>query len=90
MIVRPRPGFWRLLFVVRGSFVPRLAPQIIGFSLYAVAVVSVMRHLRIAIGDYGVAPFALLGISLSIYLGFRNNAAYDRQKPPRVKDFVAS
>ncbi len=35
-------------------------------------------HFRIDFGNAGTAPFTLLGVALSIFLGFRNNAAYDR------------
>ena len=35
-------------------------------------------RLKLDFGNAGTAPFALLGVALSIYLGFRNNAAYDR------------
>src|SRR5690606_36796310 len=30
------------------------------------------------LGPYGILPFTLLGVTLSIFLGFRTNAAYDR------------
>ncbi len=78
MIVRPRPSLLQLFFILRGSIVPRIAPQIIGFAIYGAAVVLLTRALRIDLGGYGLAPFTLLGVTLSIYLGFRNNAAYDR------------
>lgn len=78
MIVRPRPTPLQLLFILRGSIVPRIAPQIIGFAIYGAAVVLLTRALGIDFGGYGLAPFTLLGVTLSIYLGFRNNAAYDR------------
>ncbi|WP_246678646.1 bestrophin family ion channel [Mesorhizobium sp. B2-4-17] len=35
MIVRPRPTFLQLFFVMRGSVVPRILPQILGFALYS-------------------------------------------------------
>jgi putative membrane protein len=78
MIVRPRPGFLRLFFIMRGSVVPRILPQIFGFGVYGAVVVLVFRALKLDFGNAGPAPFALLGVALSIYLGFRNNAAYDR------------
>ncbi|GLS30107.1 hypothetical protein GCM10007937_18150 [Mesorhizobium albiziae] len=78
MIVRPRPSFWKLFFVMRGSVVPRILPQIFGFALYGAAVVAVVKVLKLDLGNAGVAPFALLGVALSVYMGFRNNAAYDR------------
>lgn len=78
MIVRPRPGLLTLFFVMRGSIVPRILPQIIGFAIYAGAVVLAVRLSGLNLGNYGLAPFGLLGVTLSLYLGFRNNAAYDR------------
>src|SRR5262249_13394648 len=62
----------------RGSVVPRIAPQIVGFAIYSTLIVLLTQALRIDLGGYGLAPFTLLGVTLSIYLGFRNNAAYDR------------
>lgn len=78
MIVRPRPGFLSLFFVMRGSIVPRILPQIIGFAIYAIAVVALVQQFGVNLDSFGITPFGLVGISLSIYLGFRNNAAYDR------------
>jgi putative membrane protein len=78
VIVRPRPSLLKLFFVMHGSIVPRIAPHILGFTLYAIAVVAVTKALKLDLSGYGLAPFALLGVTLSIYLGFRNNAAYDR------------
>jgi putative membrane protein len=78
MIVRPRPTLPQLFFITRGSIVPRIAPHIIGFTLYAAAIVAAAKHFDFQLGSYGLAPFTLLGVTLSIYLVFRNNAAYDR------------
>jgi putative membrane protein len=78
MIVRPRPTLPQLFFITRGSIVPRIAPHIIGFTLYAAVIVAASKHLDFQLGSYGLAPFTLLGVTLSIYLVFRNNAAYDR------------
>ena len=41
-------------------------------------VTTVIKALKLDIGDAGDAPFALLGVTLSNYLGFRNNAACGR------------
>src|SRR5215831_2603168 len=78
MIVRPRPGLLHLFFIMRGSVVPRILPQIFGFAAYGALVVLIVRALSLDFGNAGTAPFALLGVALSIYLSFRNNAAYDR------------
>lgn len=78
MIVRPRPNILKLFFVMRGSIVPRILPHIAGFALYAALVVWVVSRLGLDMSSFSIAPFGLIGITLSIYLGFRNNAAYDR------------
>lgn len=78
MIVRPRPNLLKLFFIMRGSIVPRILPQIIGFALYAAAVVATVSLLSLDMSSFSIAPFGLIGITLSIYMGFRNNAAYDR------------
>lgn len=78
MIVRPRPNVLQLFFILRGSIVPRIAPHIIGFAAYAALAVLITGYFPSDSGMTGLAPFTLLGVTLSIYLGFRNNAAYDR------------
>ena len=78
MIVRPRPTLPQLFFITRGSIVPRIAPHIIGFTLYAAVIVAAEKSFHLQLGSYGLAPFTLLGVTLSVYLVFRNNAAYDR------------
>lgn len=78
MIVRPRPNIIQLFFVMRGSIVPRIVPHMIGFALWASLIVAAAKALPFNPGSYGLAPFALVGVALSLYLGFRNNAAYDR------------
>ena len=78
MIVRPRPTFLQLFFITRGSIVPRILPQILGLAVYAAAVTLGVRWAGVDFGNYGIAPFGLLGVTLSLCLGFRNNAAYDR------------
>ena len=78
MIVRPRPRFPMLFFVMRGSVVPRILPQILGFAAYAAAVVAYIQYAGFDMHDFTIAPFGLIALTLSLYLGFRNNAAYDR------------
>ena len=78
MIVRPRPRVWELLGIFRLSIVPRIAPQIVSVLVFSVGVVWAERRLPEVFRGWSVAPFTLLGIALSIFLGFRNNACYDR------------
>jgi putative membrane protein len=78
MLIRPRPSPFQLFFILRGSILPRIAPQIIGYAVYAAVIVAVARHYGLESAGYGLAPFTVLGVALSIFLGFRNNAAYER------------
>jgi putative membrane protein len=78
MIVRDRPSALRLFLVMRGSVMPNIWRSLLGTTLLAIAVTwthgTLWGH-KIAIG---AIPFTLMGLPLAIFLGFRNNAAYDR------------
>jgi putative membrane protein len=78
MIIRDRPSPLRLFLVVRGSVLPGIWKSLLATTLLAVAVAFTDGRLwghKIAIG---AIPFTLMGLPLAIFLGFRNNAAYDR------------
>lgn len=78
MIVREKPSAWRLLFLMKGSIVPLILPQIAVVALFS-AVVKLLYHTDyIDLSAITMAPFAVFGIALSLFLGFRNNASYDR------------
>lgn len=78
MIVRPRPNWLLMMFVWRGSVLRRILPQ-----LLCIAVLSlVVNHFNGQIMHWKVTlnpvPMSLLGITLAIFLSFRNSASYDR------------
>lgn len=77
MILRGKPGFVQLAFAIRGSIVPAIAPQVLGLAAFAALVVWAHRHVA-AFPDIDATPFTVFGVALSLFLGFRNNAAYDR------------
>jgi ion channel-forming bestrophin family protein len=78
MIVLRRPHGFRLLFVMRGSILPRIAPALAVCTALAL-IVTVSRgtfaQWRLTLTT---VPFSLIGLALAIFLGFRNSAAYDR------------
>ncbi|MBS0429944.1 MAG: bestrophin family protein [Proteobacteria bacterium] len=78
MIARERIALWEVLLAVRGSVVPRIAPQIISVALLSALVVWAQQRDWIAFTP--VAPVALttIGGALSIFAAFRNAACYDR------------
>ncbi len=78
MIVRGRPRVWELFGIFRLSIVPQILPQIISVLAFSVVAVWIERRFATVFRGWSVAPFTLLGIALSIFLGFRNNACYDR------------
>jgi putative membrane protein len=77
MIIRDRPRLPELLFALRGSIVPLIAPGVIGLMLFAAAMVWAHQRFHIFPVIDGIG-FTVFGVALSLFLGFRNNAAYDR------------
>ena len=79
MIVRPRPSQLTILFTLHGSVLPQVALKILLITVVACAVVAAEQHWPELLSlNAGVAPFTLVGLALSIFLSFRNNACYDR------------
>ncbi|WP_254868628.1 bestrophin family protein [Phaeobacter sp. HF9A] len=77
MIVRHKPGFLELLIATHGSVLPRILPRIATLTLLAALLVWVDVGV-LELPHTNAAPFAVFGVALSLFLGFRNNAAYDR------------
>lgn len=78
MIVRPRLSWFRMLLVWRGSVVPKILPRL-GVLFVLACAVSVLR------AEHGPLPLplepsllGLLGVTLAIFLGFRNSTSYER------------
>ncbi|MFX0543608.1 bestrophin family protein [Roseovarius sp. S4756] len=77
VIIRDKPGALQLLFSVRGSVLPRILPRIIAVTVFAGLLIWVDFAYNL-LPHTDTAPFAVFGIALSLFLGFRNNAAHDR------------
>lgn len=84
MIVRPRPNWFRLLLVVRGSVLPIILPQLL--LTLAFSVVVTLLHGQVFVWKVSLTfvPFSLIGLTLAIFLGFRNNTSYARYWEARV------
>jgi putative membrane protein len=78
MIVRDRPSALRLFLVMRGSVLPGIWKSLAVTTLLAVAVTVTDASLGGIKLTLSTVPFTLMGLPLAIFLGFRNNAAYDR------------
>ena len=77
MIVRPKPNLLGILFSLKGSIAKRIALRSLLVTLLA-SVIVLVETLHPAYFSKVNATFTLLGLSLSIFMSFRNNACYDR------------
>lgn len=79
MIVRPASRSpWLLLFTLKGSIVSIIWKRVLAMMLLATAVVLVEHRLSLERAELGVMPLTLVGLTLAIFLGFRNSVAYAR------------
>lgn len=78
MIVKQKLSPIKLLFTLRGSILPKVYPQILLINLISAFITTIQHGFPNSFSSYSVAPFTLLGIALSLFLGFRNNASYQR------------
>jgi putative membrane protein len=78
MIIRPPTNWLRMLFIWDGSVLKTIVPQLL--IILAISGVAVVTHGHILGGKMPLdtVPFPLIGVSLAIFLAFRNNAAYAR------------
>jgi putative membrane protein len=78
LIIRPRPRAWQLLFILRGSIVPQVAPRVLSIGLLSVAVAALAHAHPATFAGISMTPFTLVGAALSIFLSFRNSACHAR------------
>lgn len=78
MIIREHESWVRMLFIWRGSVLKKIIPQLATITLFACLVL----YFKGTILDFKVhlnpAIFTLIGLALAIFMGFCNNASYDR------------
>jgi putative membrane protein len=78
MIVVDNPTFWETVFRIRGSTWPMIWRRMLAVTVISVVVTVMHTGYGLLRHDLTVVPFTLIGIALSIFLGFRNGASYDR------------
>jgi putative membrane protein len=78
MIVRDRPTGLRLFLVMRGSILPTIWKSLAFTTVLAIVVTVLHGTIDGVKITVSAVPFTLMGLPLAIFLGFRNNAAYDR------------
>lgn len=80
MIVRPEQSWLRKLFSWRGSIMRKISPQLCFFIMLNIAYLFAlpMLHLHGIIAKESSFYFIGISISISVFLGFRNNTAWLR------------
>jgi putative membrane protein len=84
MIVRPYPNWLRMMFVVRGSVILVILPQLLLTIALATVVTTFRASIVVGMVHLTFVPFSLIGLTLAIFLGFRNNTSYARYWEARV------
>jgi putative membrane protein len=78
MIVRPSPSLWQVMFSFKGSILMRIYRRIVAVGIMSALIVLIHQEAPGLLPAFDGAPFALLGIALSVFLAFRNSSCYDR------------
>jgi len=79
MTTRSRtPGLRSLLFTLNGSIVPVIWRRVLYTVLLSALVVWLDYHVLSLRVGLNAAPLTLMGLTLAIFLGFRNTVAYQR------------
>ncbi|WMI97779.1 bestrophin family protein [Pseudomonas chlororaphis subsp. aurantiaca] len=78
MIVRSKPNLINVLISLKGSIAKRIALRSLLVTLLASVIVLIETLYPAYFSRVNATPFTLLGLSLSIFMSFRNNACYDR------------
>lgn len=80
MIIHSRHNWFELLFVWRGSVLPRILPRLC--LVFLISMLSafatnwwISQHAQSSLNIY---IFTLMGVSLAIFLSFRNSVSYER------------
>jgi putative membrane protein len=78
MIVRPKPTLWDVMFTLKGSIAQTIAIRLVVITFAALLVTLFSFRHPDVFSRLSAGPFTLIGLSLSIFMSFRNNACYDR------------
>lgn len=77
MIVETETSYFFGFLSLHGSMTPLIYPKIFMAILLGIFASVLLSHHDFLL-EYDFVPFTAFGVALSLYLGFRNNACYDR------------
>ncbi len=78
MIVREKKNIIQMLFVWKGSVLKKIWPTLLAIFVFSWLVYFGHYYFPTIIIPLNIGAFTLVGISLAIFLGFCNTAAYER------------
>lgn len=78
MIVQREQSWIASLVTLRGSIIRRIAVRCLMITMLACLIVFLEKLYPTYFAPVSATPFTLLGLSLSIFMSFRNSTAYDR------------
>jgi putative membrane protein len=78
VIVKEPIPWIRLVLAIHHSALPKTLPRTLAFTAFAVVVTWIEMKAHYEAYTLTLAPFTLIGLAISVFLGFRTNVAYDR------------
>lgn len=83
-VLDSRPSWLALMLRVRGTVLTQIWPRMLVVGLVSVAVTLARHHEHLPERTITLQPFTLIGLALSIILGFRNTTCYQRFHEARM------
>lgn len=77
MVTPPNQSWLRIVLRIRGSALAKIWPRLLVATAWAGLITWLAEHKHLQ-ATIGIHPFTLIGLALSIFLGFRNNTSYER------------
>ncbi|WP_420548714.1 bestrophin family protein [Curvivirga sp.] len=77
MIVRDKPSIWMLFFITKGSVITDIWAKILIVTAFSIGIYFLDSQYDI-VPHFSLSAMGVFGIAMSLFLSFRNSAAYDR------------
>jgi putative membrane protein len=77
MVIRENPRFFSLFCAVRYSIIPKITSSVLIVIFFTLFIIWFDQKVH-SIVHISLSSMGIFGVALSLFLGFRNNAAYDR------------
>lgn len=78
MIVTEKDSWLGMIFAVHGTTMESIWPRVAVVFSWSILITMIAYFFPMHAYTLTMAPFTVVGLALAIFLGFRNNASYDR------------